>query len=73
MIDLGQNEIEVQKEELSHWLNLPITGEFRRRLVALFDHQGALLGAQPGASVDRYLGRAEVLEHVLNPSRLFEE
>ena len=61
------------KQELEHWLTLPVTREFCRRLVATFDHQEALLAASPGASVDRYLGRAEVLSFVLKPHELLNE
>lgn len=60
-------------EEVSDWMNLPITREFRRRLLLRFDHQMAILGSTSGTSVDRLKGVAEVLEYVLKPIELFED
>lgn len=73
MADLGDNEVEILKDDLVHWLSLPVTNEFRKRLLSLFDHQSALMGSQQGASVDLLMGRAQVLDVVLNPLRLFED
>ncbi len=71
--EIPDEELEIKPEDLDFWLRLPITQEFRRRIVTQFDHQDALLAAAPGASVDRYLGRAEVLDFIVKPYRLFEE
>ena len=53
------------------WLANPMTNRFRAYLLNYFDHQSALLGAKPGTSVDRYLGRAEVLEFIHDPKQVF--
>ena len=67
------SEYEVKPEELDHWLRLPVTQEFCRRLLAAFDHQENLQGASPGSSVDLFVGRAQVLAYILKPYSLFEE
>jgi hypothetical protein len=54
-------------------MQLPVTQEFRRRLLLRFDHQNALLGSTPGSSVDRLIGRAEVINVINDPMQLFEE
>lgn len=56
--------------ELEAWLANPMTTRFRKFLLENFDHQAALMGS--GATVDRLKGRAEVLEYVIDPKRLFE-
>jgi len=71
--ELNDGELEIKRDEFDHWMRLPITQEFRRRVLAAFDHQNALLGASLGDSVDLYKGRAEVLDFILKPFRLFEE
>ena len=71
--EMSEGELEVKLEELSFWLNLPVTREFRRRLFAAFEHQSAIMSSQPGTSVDRLIGRAEVLQYILDPATLFEE
>ena len=71
--ELNDGEFEIKFAELEHWLFLPVTQEYRRRVLAAFDHQNALLGATPGDSVDRYMGRAEVLDYILKPYKVLEE
>lgn len=70
MNDLGDNEREVKIDEFKHWAGLDVTTEFRKRLLNLFDHQSAILA---GTTSDVLKGRAEVLEYILHPHRLFEE
>ena len=60
-------------EEIDLWLRLPVTQEYLRRVIALFDHQHSILCAEPGTSVDWLRGRAQVLEMIHNPRRVFEE
>jgi hypothetical protein len=72
-LELGENEREVKAEEFTHWMNLDTTSEFRRRLLNLFDPHVALLSVELGQSADRLIGRAEVLDYVLHPHRLFED
>jgi len=73
VVEMEDGELEVKIEELSMWLKHPVTQEFRRRLFQQFDHQSSILGSQPGTSVDRLIGRAEVLQYLLDPKLLFEE
>jgi len=68
--DLGENEREVKIDEFKHWAALDVTNEFRRRLWTLFEPHKAILS---GSNADVLRGRAEVLDFVLNPHRLFEE
>jgi hypothetical protein len=68
--ELGTNEREVKIEEFKHWASLDVTTEFRRRLMNLFDYHASILS---GTSAEVLTGRAQVLEFVLNPHRLFEE
>lgn len=68
---LGENEREVKIDEFRHWASLDVTTEFRKRLLRLFDHHEAILGNS--ATFDQLKGRAEVLDFVINPHRLFEE
>lgn len=61
------------KLELSQWLSLPMTRMFRQKLVDRFDYHLALLGAEPNKSVDQLKGRAEVIDLVLHPHKLFDD
>lgn len=72
-VEFSEGEYEVRLEELSFWMNLPVTREFRRRLIERFDHQMMILSSQPGSSVDRLIGRAEVLQVIRDPRQLFED
>lgn len=70
MSELGPNEREVKVDEFKHWASLDVTTEFRRRLLTLFDYHASILS---GTSAEVLRGRAEVLDYVINPHRLFEE
>ena len=65
--------LEVLEDEVVHWAALPITEEFRKRLIKTFDHQDALLAMQDGASSDLLKGRAQVLAYIKDPMGLFIE
>ena len=72
--ELNDGELKIKQDEFAHWMQLPVTREFRSRVLEHFDHQTSLLAAMPSTSVDRYLGRAEVLDFILHPyERLFED
>ena len=72
--EMNDGELEIKADEFDYWLRLPITREFRRRVLEHFDHQKNLLASQPGSSIDRFLGRAEVLDFIERPyERLFED
>jgi hypothetical protein len=63
----------IERDELRLWLSLKVTREFQARLIDLFDHQSALLSVDPKDGVALLKGRAQVLDMVMNPARLFEE
>lgn len=67
-----ENNKDKMPAEIQEWLAHPMTRRFRTYLLEYFDHQSALLAATPGATVDRYYGRAEVLEFVRDPKQLFD-
>jgi len=68
---MDELEEKMVHQDLALWLENRMTRLFRHKLLTHFDHQQALLGAMDGTTLDRFKGRAEVLELILHPERLF--
>lgn len=63
---------DIQNEELRLWMQNRITQRYILLMREYFDPHMALLGYERGQSADRLIGRAEVLEFVINPEKVFE-
>lgn len=60
----------IDRSDIKAWTLSPVTRKVFELLLERFDHHRALLGSEPNQALDRFRGRAEVLDYLYNPSQI---
>lgn len=68
----GASSVYVERQDVAAWIKHAVTRRVFELLLQRFDHQTALMGAEPGTSIDRFRGRAEVLAYLKEPKAIID-